>query len=218
MALPNKRFSKVIMILFLIMIVLGFSIPLVNIGNNPAGENDQNQVEPRLCQTDADCYLLCEDKPVEVLCSQNLCQQNGCEEAALYPYAAAATTFTLSITVQGKGMDLVNRSNSKDLFVQFKDSTADLAPDSAKDSTSSLVKSTLVSVHSFEFPLALILEKLNIGLTSECLFLGKYLFLGKDKYCQDEQHQLRLLVNGEESFRYGEYVPVEVDKVEIEYG
>lgn len=190
--LKNKRFSKIIMIIFLIMIVVGFTVPLFNLDNTQAQQ--QATAEPRLCQNDADCYLLCNDKPVEVLCSQNLCQQNGCEEAAIYPYTATPITFDLKIKVEGKEINLVNRSNSKDLFVQFKDST--------------------VSVHSFEFPLALILEKLSIGLTSECLFLGK----GPDnRYCNTEQKQLRLLVNGEESFRYGELVPAEGDKVEIEY-
>ncbi len=190
MAFQQKRFSKVIMILFLIMIVLGFSVPLFNLGGRSPQESPA--AEPRLCQADSDCYLICDDTPMEVLCSQNLCQQNDCEEAAVFPYAASPLPFDLTIKVKGKEINLINRSNAKDLFVTFNDEK--------------------IEVHSLEFPLALILEKVNIGLTSECLFLGK------EKYCNDENKTVRLEVNGEESFRYGEYVPKEGDKIEIRYG
>ncbi len=178
------------------MIVLGFTVPLFNLGNQPA-DQQQQAAEPRLCQADADCYLLCEDKPVEVLCRQNLCQQNGCEEAAVYPYAEKPVSFNLNLVMEGQAINLMNRSNSNDFFVKVEET-----PDS---------KGSSAHIHTLEFPLALILEKLDIGLTSECLFLDK------QSYCNDDKKQLRLLVNGEESFQYGELVPGEGEKVEIRY-
>ena len=77
----KKLFSKILLILFLLMIVLGFTLP----GFLEFDEETQ-YIEPRICQNDADCYLMCEDIPVEVLCSQNLCQKNYFEQSRVQRY------------------------------------------------------------------------------------------------------------------------------------
>lgn len=190
MAEPSP-WRKIGMLLFLAMIVLGFTVPLFNLGG-PSPEEQQKPAEPRLCQNDADCYLLCADKPVEVLCSQNLCQQNACGEASAYPYNSMPTTFHLAVIIQGGTIPLVPRSNVKDLFVKF-------------------TEEGIIHVFSFELPLALILQKAAIQFTPKCLVLD-----GK-QYCEDEKNELLLKVNGKESYLFGEYVPEEGDVVEIKY-
>jgi hypothetical protein len=114
MAKDKKLFSKILLILFLIMIVLGFTLP------GFLEFDDENQyVEPKICQTDADCYLMCDDNPIEVLCSQNLCQQNSCTEGSYYTYTEEAVTFSLEVEIDDELIDLDNQSNDKDIFVKF---------------------------------------------------------------------------------------------------
>ena len=78
----SQRVYKIGMLVLLALIVLGFTIPGFI---DPTGEDQQVNVEPRLCQSDADCYLLCDDVPEQVLCSQNMCVRNSCQEYDLYP-------------------------------------------------------------------------------------------------------------------------------------
>ena len=110
----DKLFSKILLLFLTVMIVLGFTIPAFM---------DQGQdtfVEPKICLTDTDCYLMCgEDgyEPVTVLCSQNLCQQNSCEENNYYPFKSEAISFSLVVEKDGVSVDLVG--SDKDIFVKF---------------------------------------------------------------------------------------------------
>ena len=189
MAQPS-RWRKIGMLLFLAMIVLGFTVPLFNLGGTSPGQQQQ-PAEPRLCQNDADCYLTCADRPLEVLCSQNLCQQNSCGEVAQYPYSTTPLTFQLHVNVNESITPLSARSNPKDLFVKFIDNA--------------------VQVFSLEFPLHLILQKAAIQFTPQCLILDSH------TYCEDEKNSLLLTVNGQESYLFGDYTPKAGDVVEISY-
>ena len=190
MAQPS-RWRKIGMLLFLAMIVLGFTVPLFNLGGTSPGQQ-QHAAEPRLCQNDADCYLTCADTPLEVVCFQNLCQQNSCAEAAQYPYTTTPLTFQLHVNVNESITPLSARSNPKDLFVKFTDNA--------------------VQVFSREFSLHLILHKAAIQFTPQCLILDSR------TYCEDEKNSLLLNVNGQESYLFGDYIPKEGDVVEISYG
>ncbi len=139
------------MIIFLVLLVLGFVIPGV-INYNPA---DAEVVEPRLCSSDADCYLFCDDVPAQVLCSQNLCARNSCEETDYYEYNAVPITFTLLIENVTPG----DRSNSRDLFVKF---------DGEK-----------VQLFSSKLLLYQILEKAGMMYDSDCLIFDKKQFCGE---------------------------------------
>jgi hypothetical protein len=101
----KKILSQAFMFLFLLMIILGFTVHLDN-------DNSGNYVEPRICQYDADCYLNCQEEIVPVLCYKNLCQLNSCEQHNYYPYNQESLTFTL------KGINLT--SNPKNIFVKFE--------------------------------------------------------------------------------------------------
>ncbi len=181
MAKTEKLLSKVVMIVFLVLLVLGFTLPGVINYSNP---ESTVKAEPRLCSSDADCYLICDNKPVAVLCSQNLCLQNSCEEDSYYQYNTNPLTFTLLV----QNVSLEERSNSQDFFVKFKGDEIQL------------FASRLVFYQ--------VLEKVGLILETQCLtFDGK-------KYCGDK---VWMMVNGENSTLYGNYVPEEGDVVEIGY-
>lgn len=140
----EKLFSKVIIVVFLVMLVLGFVVP--GILNN---SSDSAAIEPKMCNTDADCYLFCEDQPVTVLCLQNLCLVNSCEEKSYYEYDQNPVSFTINI----ENVTLEERSNERDVFVKFSGN----------------------KVQSFTSKLSLyyILEKTNLILDTQCLTFDK---------------------------------------------
>src|SRR3989344_5255924 len=111
MAKTDKLFSKIVIIVFLVMLVLGFVVPSIlnNSSSGPVG------VEPRICNTDADCYLFCDDQPADILCLQNLCVVNSCEEKNYYEYSQNPVSFTVNI----KNVTLAERSSERDIFVKF---------------------------------------------------------------------------------------------------
>lgn len=187
MPINKKLFSKVVMIAFLLMIVVGFTVPLFDLGGQPP----EQQGQPRLCQSDTDCYLVCNGAPETVLCSQNLCVKNSCEEYNLFTYREQPVTFSFTLALDDKEIRLAERSNSKDLFVTLNGSS--------------------VEVHSPQLNLAHVLEKAGMVLTGPCVtFDGQ-------QYCSDGEKTLRLLVNGQEEFAPQYYVPQEGDIVEVVY-
>lgn len=151
MVKTEKLFSKVVMIVFLVMLVLGFVIPAIL--NNTSSDSG---VEPRMCNTDADCYLLCEDKPINVLCLQNLCLINSCEEKSYYEYNQDSLSFTINI----ENVTLEERGNDRNVFVKFKGN----------------------EVHSFASKLSLyyILEKANLILDTQCLTFDQKQYCSSD--------------------------------------
>lgn len=176
------------MLAFLVMIVLGFSVPLFNLGGNtdPAVQ----PAPPRLCQYDAECYLTCNDKPVEILCQQNLCVQNSCEEFNPFPYVQQPEEIALTVVIKDTPMTLKNR-NAQDLFVRFDRGMAEL--------------------HALGLSLAAILEKAGIIFTEQCLTAEG------TRYCIESDSTLDVLVNGEKTYLFERYVPREGDEISIRY-
>jgi len=177
---------KIGMIVFLIMVVIGFTIPSVldNDSSPPLG------VEPRVCKSDSDCYLMCEDIPLTILCSQNLCQQNSCEEMSGYPYNSTPLTFGLSVSVNGEVIDLANRSSSLDSFVKFSGNQ--------------------VQVYSTGVPLRIVLEKVGIQLNSLCLTVNQ-------QYCSNSEKELKMLIDQKQAYSYENYVPQQGEQIELSY-
>ena len=184
----ESRWKKPLMIAFLVMIVLGFSVPLFQLGGNT--DQTPQQVQPRLCQNDAECYLTCDDKPVEVLCQQNLCVQNSCTEFNLFPYLQQPQEIALSVMVNDVPLSLQN-SNPKDLFVRFNDN--------------------IVQLHAQRVSLSSILEKAGIILQNQCLTMQG------TTYCADTKSTLNITANGENTYQFGQYVPKEGDEIKIVY-
>lgn len=176
------------MIAILVMIVIGFTIPgFLQLGSSP---QDQ-AVEPRLCTTDSECYLVCDDVPRKVLCLSNLCAQNSCGEQSLYEFKEQPLSFEVELNVEGKDMVLGNRSRSADLFVNFDKNR--------------------VNAFALGLNLNQILEKAGSSLDSNCVKLAP------STYCRGEGKNLTMQVNGVQTYSYGDYVPQQDDKIEITF-
>jgi|SRR3989344_5067224 len=154
MAKTEKLFSKVVVIIFLVMLVLGFVIP----STLNSTSSDVKTAEPRICSSDADCYLSCDEQPVTVLCLQNMCLINTCQEKSYYQYNQVPISFTLNIAKA----DLPTRSNDKDIFVKFKGNQ--------------------VQVFTAKFSLYSILEKANIIFDTQCLTFDGSQHCSKDLF------------------------------------
>jgi len=181
----KKQFSKILVLAILILVAVGFMLPGFLPDSQP-----QIYVEPRLCQNDADCYLLCEDKPVEALCSQNLCVMNACEEGNFYSYENPYS-FTLAVNLSREKLNLAELADTKDLFVKFSENQ--------------------VSLFSSGLSLAHIFEKVNINFEYSCILVNT------TQYCPQDDSGLQMFVNGERSYQYENYVPEAGDIIQLNY-
>ncbi len=184
----EKLLSKIIIVLFTLMIVAGFSIPLFNLGEDA---DTAPRTEQRLCQTDADCYLNCGTDVVPAVCFQNLCQQNSCEEYSYFQYSSEPLVFELRVNLLGETLNLSNHANTLDVFVTFS--------------------GTEVQSFSPGLPLGYILDKAGMALDDQCIKVST------TRYCNDGSHELQLIINGNRSYSYSQYVPAGGDMVEIVY-
>ncbi len=179
---------KTVLIVFLAMVVLGFTVPGFLFSNQ---DTSTPIVEPRLCQSDADCYLTCDDLPTKVLCAENLCQQNACDEYAQFPFTEPALTFDLTLSVNGSKIPLASRLNPSNYFTKM---------DGDK-----------ISLSTPYLPLKNILERHLVGMNEECLLVDSI------TYCSNGETNLTILVNGEVENSKQFYAPQEGDKIEISY-
>jgi len=168
----DKLFSKILLLFLTVMIVLGFTIP------GFIDQGPEQFVEPRVCQTDAECYLMCDDVPITVICSQNLCQQNSCEEGNYYPFKAEALTFGLVVEKDGEEIELVG--NEKDIFVKFSGSS--------------------VSLYSSGLSLGHVLEKLDLKIDSNLgnVFVNDEQNYAYSEYVPEEGDQVRIVYEEKE--------------------
>ena len=185
----KKLFSKIVLIFFLLMIVVGFSVPTFLFGNN--GNTPPPGTEPRLCQSDADCYLLCDVKPVSILCTQNLCHQNTCDQFSYYEFKEQPTTFSLEVLVNTEKINLGRREPPRTLFIKVNNDT--------------------IQMFSSQMTLNQVLEKLVLSLDNQCLSVGSL------SYCTTADHFLSLSINSNESFAFDRYVPQENDRIILSY-
>lgn len=179
----RRLIHKIIIIVFLVLIVIGFTVPTLL-----DEDSSTNKAQPRLCKTDADCYLMCNEVPIEVLCSQNLCWQNSCEEESPYPFNHTPTTFRLDIKINEES--LTPKADSANLFVK--------------------AEGEKISVYAQGLSLDFIVEKFGIMLNGNCITTNQ-------SYCNNEIHKLGMKVNGIDAYAFGNYVPQEGELVEIGY-
>ncbi len=188
MAKKEKLWAKIGLLIFLGLIILGFTIPGFI---NTIDTNTQKAVEPRLCQTDSECYLTCNDKPLPTLCTKNLCAQNSCSEPTYYSLKDTPITFSLTIELNNKKIDLTNQSKSENFFVKYNINQ--------------------IQLFSSGLNLNQVLEKFNAQLNNQCLSINNI------NYCSNSKEKLIILANGNETYAGGSFVPLEGDKIKIVY-
>ncbi len=178
--------QKLFLLGILAMLVVGFSVPLFQLGGNEDASAQQPSPE-RVCQSDADCYLTCDDKPLAALCSQNLCQQNSCREGSRY--ALQEQPFSISIRVEAGGKDIVlmERFAQGNFFVRIGEQEGS------------------IEIYTPGLFLPQVLEKFNLGMGGQCLYVGR------QPYCDS----VEVLVNGEEEPFPQYYTPREGDDVVV---
>ena len=170
----------------MILVALGFMVPGFI---DPVSEESGTAVEPRLCKSDTDCYLNCEGTPIASLCSRNLCLVNSCSEYNLFEYDKDPLSFTLTITLDGNKSMLSDKINPQDFFVK--------------------TSGDKVQVFTSGMHLGNILDKMGIQLTDSCLYLDG------SQYCRNNEKDLLITVNKEDSF--SQVVPEEGNKISIIY-
>ncbi|MBI2669477.1 hypothetical protein HYX14_06570 [Candidatus Woesearchaeota archaeon] len=163
----EKLLSKVVMITFLVMIVIGFTIPSFLQSNDGKAAAEQ-----RICQTDTECYLMCEDIPVAILCSGNLCIQNSCKEKSLYPFQQNPLAFSLGVEVDGQTVNLT--ANPNNFFVKFNPT----------------------EIFSSGISLNQILDKAGMRLEGLCLQTPQ------GKYCNEKEKEVQVWLNGNRTYNY----------------
>jgi len=186
----KTNFYKILMYAILIMVAVGFTIP-----GFLDWDEEQQTPQLRICQSDADCYLMCNEQPLAVLCHQNICQQNSCQEESLFPYRASPLLTTqLEISINGRKLNLkeqFEKLNLNNFFIQFQE-------DSFTAFTSNLT-------------LSQVLDKLRIKLDAQCLTIEQ------ENHCQNKKHQLNIFINDESSYSYEDYKIKNNDQIKITY-
>ena len=167
------------------MVVLGFTIPgFIGQEDDPLA----SYVEERVCQSDFDCYLTCDDVAKPILCSQNLCTQNSCDEANYYLLNTDPITFSLTLTIENETLPL--QSNPQNLFVTIANEKINLFSDGLN--------------------LNQVLDKAGMAMNTQCIQTNQL-------YCTNLEQKLQLFIDGEESYDFIGYIPKEGDEIEIKY-
>lgn len=179
----KSSFYKIIVYLLLILIAIGFTVPTF------FDSDEEENVQKRICRYDSDCYLTCENTPSAVMCYNNFCQRDSCNQKSIFPYLAHNIKAELKIKIAGEKVNLTYLVNPNNFFIQFKEDSFTLfAPN-------------LTINH--------VLDKLGMKLISNCLQT-------KEKtYCSDNNNQLIFKVNNQTA--YSEQIVKEGDKIIINY-
>jgi len=188
----NIDFKKAGMIAFLVLIVVGFTVPAFL---NAPEETTSSYAEPRLCREDTDCTLLCNDEPVPVLCSQNLCQMNSCNEYNLYEFQETPLSFTVQIRLNNETYSLAERISQNNYFVTVKQNKNE----------------DTVSIYSKAMSLGQIFEKANIYFDENCFTIDS------SSYCKNSKYNLTFTVNDHEDYTYNQFLPLDGDEISIVY-
>ncbi len=199
MSKTRNLVGKVFMIAFLVMVVVGFTVPIVL--NNISPESD-TYVEPRVCQTDMQCALDCNGQPIAVLCSQNLCQQNSCTQLGYYPFTEKPMVFSLQIDAGNGTIDLASRTDASNFFVTFADVNK-------KEENKEQIKIEQIKVYAAGLTIAQILEKVKITPNAQCVTIDQ-------TYCTTDTKKWIMNVNGQESPLF-DYTPQEGDVIGLVY-
>lgn len=188
-------FQKVAVIVFLVFLILGFVVPgIFFVIRDEEPSSSSQPATLRLCNADADCALTCGEQALPVLCYRNTCQQARCEDVSpVGSYGSAENKVTLRLEVGNQTIAVTDR---------FRETS--------NQSYVTLGADDRFITHASAFTLAHLLDKLRVGLNTDCLFLD-----GK-AYCRDKGN-LTLLINGQVNAPYAGYVVQDGDDLLIKY-
>ncbi|MBU1111271.1 MAG: hypothetical protein ABIG93_02650 [archaeon] len=192
----GKLAKKYVNIIILVLIAAGFTLPgALYFGGSDNGGNEIDVSEQRVCQVDAHCYLNCDGGLKSVMCQQNLCVVNSCDVESMYEFQLEPIDIILEVEIDGEAVYLNQLVFEGDYFVQF-------LGDKGKE----------VQLYAENLNLDQILEKVGIEFVGNCLNYDNHLL------CESETNEIIILINGEERFDLGYYVPNAGDEIMIIYG
>lgn len=161
------------MVFLLIAITLGFLVPGFLQGDG--SEAIVNPADIKICYSDTDCYLTCDDGLKSVMCYRNICEIDSCEYAPLNEFNPIGEEFTLSITVLGEEINL------PEYFATFGQGTFFMS-----------MTDEAMQLFTPRLPLGYIFEKVGIVLQDSCISING------TQNCEDETHVITSTLNGEE--------------------
>ncbi|MBT3298325.1 hypothetical protein HN385_05345 [archaeon] len=191
----EKKWMKIVYLTLMVLVAAGFTLPgIMYFGGGSSDSNTVTVGNDRICSTDIECYLTCEGELKASLCYQNLCEINNCNEESNYD--SEGFTFNLNIEISGEHIDLSERSSEYNIFAEFSEISN---------------TGNEVNIHTDFLSMNQILEKVGMGLSSQCITIDG------TTYCRSDSYDLTFTVNGEESYSYGNVVPEEGDVIKITF-
>ncbi len=192
----QEKTKQILVLILVISIVVGFVVPgiVLNSGNGQQEVFKEPVKEEKLCQSEQDCWLVCEGKPKAAPCVKNLCEITKCEEASVFGEAGeVANKAKLKVMINGKEKELPINTAQKSSFVSF----------SEKGTVATYAKNT---------HLGYVFEMLGMQFNKDCLMTET-----KESFCTGDGKELKLFVNGVQNYFYDGHVVENGEEILIEY-
>lgn len=190
----QEKTKQILVLILVISIVVGFVVPGIVL----QGSEDEFKTpvkEEKLCQSEQDCWLVCEGKPKAAPCVKNLCEITKCEEVSMFgDIGEVQNKATLKVMINGKERELPVNTTQKSSFVSFGEKGA-------------------ITTHAKNVHLGYVFEMLGMQFNKDCLVTET-----KESFCNDGSKELRFLVNGVQNYFYDGHVVENGEEITVEYG
>ena len=189
----KKTWKEYSVIFLMVAITLGFMLPgALYFGSDQQDQSNNNDPKTKVCSSDTDCYLTCDNELKSVMCYQNLCEIDSCEQYQIHKFLIGGLNINLEVIVNEELVNLEDRQSVGNFFV-------------------SVSEKNNINLFSEELQLNHVLEKLDIYFKGGCLVVDSEL------YCNNEENKLMMIVNGEKNYAYENYFLVTNDDIIISY-
>ncbi len=192
----QEKTKQILVLILVVSIVIGFVVPgiVLNGGNGQQEEFKEPVKEEKLCQSEQDCWLVCEGKPKAVPCVKNLCEITKCEEASVFgDIGEVQNKAILKVMINGKEKELPINTTQKSSFVSFGE------------------KGT-VATHAKNVHLSYVFEMLGMLFTKDCLVTET-----KESFCTGDGKELKLFVNGIQNYFFDGHVVEKGEEILVKY-
>lgn len=189
----QEKTKQILVLMLLVSIVIGFVVPGIVLRGSD--EEFKTPVkEEKLCQSEQDCWLVCEGKPKAAPCVKNLCEITKCEEASVLGEAGEVTnTAKLKVMINDQERELPVNNTRKSSFVSFGEKGA--------------VITRAKNVH-----LGYVFEMLGMQFNKNCLVTET-----KESFCSGGGKELKLFVKGIQNYFFDGHVVENGEEILIEY-